>query len=194
MDHRAVRLALGLTIAGASMLTAGVATWLITAVGGMTSGLAARDLRLAALALLAGGVACGVAMGFALAAAGRTPAGGRPAPAGAGPAPGVQGPPGPVPSLAGPRSLMNPPPPTPPPPLAPPRAAASGDRPSGAGPLAGGPSVGGPSADGPSGEPAPRVWWRAPHSPASSWDDTSEEWLRSLRGPAIQQPPPHSAE
>ena len=75
MDHRAVRLALGLTIAGASMLTAGVAAWLITAVGGMTSGLAARDLRLAALALLAGGVACGVAMGFALAAAGRTPAG-----------------------------------------------------------------------------------------------------------------------
>jgi hypothetical protein len=42
--------------------------------------------------------------------------------------------------------------------------------------------------------PAPRVWWRAAHSPASSGDDNSEEWLRSLRGPAIQQPPPHSAE
>lgn len=207
MDHRAVRLALGLTIAGASMLTAGVAAWLITTVGGMTSGPAARDLRLAALALLAGGVACGVAMGLALTAAGRTPAGGRPVPAVAGADPGVQGPPGPVPSLAEPRSLMNPPPPTPPPPLAPPRAApASGDRPSGAGPFAGGPFAGGPSAEGPSGEPVPgdlpagdpqpaaRVWWRAPHSPASSWDDTSEEWLRSLRGPAIQQPPPHSAE
>jgi hypothetical protein len=191
MDHRAVRLALGLTIAGASMLTAGVATWLITAVGGMTSGLAARDLRLAALALLAGGAACGVAMGFALAAAGRTPAGGRPVPAGAGPAPGVPGPPVPVPSLAEPRSLMNPPPPTPPP-LAPPRAApASGDRPSGAG-LSGALAPG----DLPSGDPQPaaRVWWRAARSPASSWDDTSEEWLRSLRGPAIQQPPPHSAE
>lgn len=191
MDHRAVRLALGLTIAGASMLTAGVASWLITAVGGMTSGLAARDLRLAALALLAGGVACGVAMGFALTAAGRTPAGGRPVPGGAGPAPGVPGPPAPVPSLAEPRSLMNPPPPTPPP-LAPPRAApASGDRPSGAGPS-------GELAPGdlPSGDPQPaaRVWWRAARSPASSWDDTSEEWLRSLRGPAIQQPPPHSAE
>jgi hypothetical protein len=191
MDHRAVRLALGLTIAGASMLTAGVASWLITAVGGMTSGLAARDLRLAALALLAGGVACGVAMGFALTAAGRTPAGGRPVPGGAGPAPGVPGPPAPVPSLAEPRSLMNPPPPTPPP-LAPPRAApASGDRPSGAGPS-------GALAPGdlPSGDPQPaaRVWWRAARSPASSWDDTSEEWLRSLRGPAIQQPPPHSAE
>lgn len=192
MDHRAVRLALGLTIAGASMLTAGVATWLFTAVGGMTSGLAARDLRLAALALLAGGVACGVAMGFALTAAGRTPAGGRPVPGGAGPAPGVPGPPAPVPSLAEPRSLMNPPPPAPPPPLAPPRAApASGDRPSGAGPS-------GELAPGdlPSGDPQPaaRVWWRAARSPASSWDDTSEEWLRSLRGPAIQQPPPHSAE
>jgi hypothetical protein len=192
MDHRAVRLALGLTIAGASMLTAGVASWLITAVGGMTSGLAARDLRLAALALLAGGVACGVAMGFALTAAGRTPAGGRPVPGGAGPAPGVPGPPAPVPSLAEPRSLMNPPPPAPPPPLAPPRAApASGDRPSGAGPS-------GALAPGdlPSGDPQPaaRVWWRAARSPASSWDDTSEEWLRSLRGPAIQQPPPHSAE
>jgi hypothetical protein len=192
MDHRAVRLALGLTIAGASMLTAGVASWLITAVGGMTSGLAARDLRLAALALLAGGVACGVAMGFALTAAGRTPAGGRPVPGGAGPAPGVPGPPAPVPSLAEPRSLMNPPPPAPPPPLAPPRAApASGDRPSGAGPS-------GELAPGdlPSGDPQPaaRVWWRAARSPASSWDDTSEEWLRSLRGPAIQQPPPHSAE
>jgi hypothetical protein len=167
-----------------------VAAWLITAVGGMTSGLAARDLRLAALALLAGGVACGVAMGFALTAAGRTPAGGRPVPVG----------PGPAPSLAEPRSLMNPPPPTPPPPLAPPRAApASGDRASGGGPLAGAPSAEGPAGEGPagegpSGEPAPRVWWRAPHSPASSWDDTSEEWLRSLRGPAIQQPPPHSAE
>jgi hypothetical protein len=192
MDHRAVRLALGLTIAGASMLTAGVASWLITAVGGMTSGPAARDLRLAALALLAGGVACGVAMGFALTAAGRTPAGGRPVPGGAGPAPGVPGPPAPVPSLAEPRSLMNPPPPAPPPPLAPPRAApASGDRPSGAGPS-------GELAPGdlPSGDPQPaaRVWWRAARSPASSWDDTSEEWLRSLRGPAIQQPPPHSAE
>jgi hypothetical protein len=191
MDHRAVRLALGLTIAGASMLTAGVASWLITAVGGMTSGLAARDLRLAALALLAGGVACGVAMGFALTAAGRTPAGGRPVPGGAGPAPGVPGPPAPVPSLAEPRSLMIPPPPTPPP-LAPPRAApASGDRPSGAGPS-------GELAPGdlPSGDPQPaaRVWGRAARSPASSWDDTSEEWLRSLRGPAIQQPPPHSAE
>lgn len=191
MDHRAVRLALGLTIAGASMLTAGVASWLITAVGGMTSGLAARDLRLAALALLAGGVACGVAMGFALTAAGRTPAGGRPVPGGAGPAPGVPGPPAPVPSLAEPRSLMNPPPPAPPPPLAPPRAApASGDRPSGAGPS-------GELAPGdlPSGDPQPaaRVWWRAARSPASSWDDTSEEWLRSLRGPAIQ-PPPHSYE
>jgi hypothetical protein len=202
MDHRAVRLALGLTIAGASMLTAGVAAWLITAVGGMTSGLAARDLRLAALALLAGGAACGVAMGFALTAAGRTPAGGRPVPAGAGPAAGVPGPPGPVPSLAEPRSLMNPPPPTPPPPLAPPRAApAFGDRPSGAGPFPGGPSAERPSGepapgDAPAGDPQPaaRVWWRAPHSPAGSWDDTSEEWLRSLRGPAIQQPPPHSAE
>jgi hypothetical protein len=40
MDRRAVRLALGLTIAGALMLTAGVATWLITTLGRVTSGLA----------------------------------------------------------------------------------------------------------------------------------------------------------
>jgi hypothetical protein len=59
MDRRAVRLALGLTVAGALMLTAGVATWLITTVGRVTSGMAARDLRLASLALLAGGVLCG---------------------------------------------------------------------------------------------------------------------------------------
>ena len=74
MDRRAVRLALGLTIAGALMLTAGVATWLITTLGRVTSGLAARDLRLASLALLAGGVACGVGMGLALARARPRPA------------------------------------------------------------------------------------------------------------------------
>ena len=83
MDRRAVRLALGLTIAGAIMLTAGVATWLITTLGPVTSGTAASDLGLASLALLAGGVACGVAMGFALASAGRARPGGQPARPGA---------------------------------------------------------------------------------------------------------------
>ncbi len=78
MDRRAVRLALGLTIAGALMLTAGVATWLITTLGRVTSGTAASDLRLASLALLAGGAACGVGMGFALASAGRARPGGQP--------------------------------------------------------------------------------------------------------------------
>ena len=184
MDHRAVRLALGLTIAGASLLAAGVAIWLVTDVGRVTSGVAARDLRLAALALLAGGAACGLAMGFALTAAGRARDGSRPAPAGTtGEDPGS---PGPVPSLSEPRSLMNPPPASPPPPapwrLAPSRRAAA------PGGQAGGEL---PSGDP---EPAARVWWRAPNSPAGSWDDSSEEWLRSLRGPAIQQPPPHSAE
>ena len=168
MDRRAVRLALGLTIAGAIMLTAGVATWLITTLGPVTSGTAAGDLRLASLALLAGGVACGAGMGFALASAGRARPGGQPAPARAHcRAPGVRGP---APSLAEPRSLMNPPPPDPPP-LDPPHCPPPGDT-----------------------RPADRVWWRAAHSPASGWDDTSEEWLRSLRGPAVQQPPPHSAE
>jgi hypothetical protein len=172
MDRRAVRLALGLTIAGALMLTAGVATWLIITLGRVTSGLAARDLRLASLALLAGGVACGVGMGLALARAGRARPGGQPVPAGgAGTTAGDPESAGPVPSLAEPRSLMNPPPPDPPP-LDP------------------------PPLDPPSGQarPADRVWWRAAHRPASSWDDTSEEWLRSLRGPGVQQPPPHSAE
>jgi hypothetical protein len=177
MDRRAVRLALGLTVAGALMLIAGVASWLITAAGRITTGLAARDLRLASLALLAGGAACGVAMGFALASAGRTRPARQPAPdGGAGLAPGVPGLDGPplvpAPSLAEPRSLMNPPPPSPPPPLA--------------------PSVPAPSPANP-GSPD-RVWWRAAHSPGGGWDDTSEEWLRSLRGPVIQQPPPHSAE
>jgi hypothetical protein len=180
MDHRAVRLALGLTIAGASMLTAGVATWLITAMGRVTSGAAARDLRLAALVLLAGGAACGLAMGLAMATAGRAGPG---APPGMSPAAGLI--PGgteaslAAPPLDGPRSLMNPPPPSPPPPWSPdkwpqeqwPQEQASGDP-----------------------GPADPVWWRAAHSPGSGWDDTSEEWLRSLRGPAIQQPPPHSAE
>ena len=176
MDRRAVRLALGLTIAGALMLTAGVATWLITTLGRVTSGLAASDLRLASLALLAGGVACGVGMGLALARAGRARSGARPGgqpvpAAGAGRTAGDVEPAGPAPSLAEPRSLMNPPPPDPPP-LDP------------------------PALDPASGEarPADRVWWRAAHRPASKWDDTSEEWLRSLRGPAVQQPPPHSAE
>jgi hypothetical protein len=188
MDHRAVRLALGLTIAGASMLTTGVATWLITAVGGAASGLAATDLRLAALALLAGGAACGVAMAFALAAAGRAQPDGPPLPDGApGLAREVPRPPGPAPSLAGPRSLMNPPPPSPPP-LAPSRLAPPQ-------PFGEMTSEDLPSADPPvDPRPAPRVWWRAARSPASSWDDNSEEWLRSLRGPAFQQPPPHSAE
>ena len=116
MDRRAVRLALGLTIAGALMLTAGVATWLITTLGRVTSGLAARDLRLASLALLAGGVACGVGMGLALARVGRARPGGQPVPAaGAGTTAGDPESAGPVPSLAEPRSLMNPPPPDPPP-------------------------------------------------------------------------------
>ena len=134
----------------------------------------ARDLRLASLALLAGGAACGVAMGFALASAGRArrAAGSRPRPAAPGSLPG-SGPAGtavPAPSLAEPRSLMNPPPP---------------------GPAPAGPRRCPVPADP---RPADRVWWRAAHSPPSGWDDTSEEWLRSLRGPAIQQPPPHSAE
>jgi hypothetical protein len=138
MDHRAVRLALGLTIAGASLLTMGVVSWLITAVGRLTSGAASRDLRLAAVVLLAAGAACGLAMGVAMATAGRA------------------------------RPVMNPPP---------------------------GPPPGWPQEQAP-GDPGPadRVWWRAAHSPASGWDDTSEDWLRSLRGPVIQQPPPHSAE
>jgi hypothetical protein len=172
MDRRAVRLALGLTIAGAIMLTAGVVTWVITTLGRVTSGLAASDLRLASLALLAGGAACGVGMGFALASAGRARPAGQPAPAGAaGLVPEAPQYAGPAPSLAEPRSLMNPPPPDPPPldppPLDPPPVDA---------------------------RPADRVWWRAAHRPASGWDDTSEEWLRSLRGPAVQQPPPRSAE
>jgi hypothetical protein len=218
MDRRAVRLALGLTIAGASMLATGVVTWAITAVGGAASGLATRDLRLAALALLAGGTACGLAMGFALGAPGRSQAGRLRVPAEAGRlTPEVRGS-VPVPSLAEPRSLMNPPPPSPPP-LPPPRLAPpspfgtqptgrlssgdvpsgdvpSGDAPSGDAPSGDAPSGDAPSGDAPSGDPrpTPRVWWRAAHSPASNWDDTSEEWLRSLRGPAIQQPPPHSTE
>jgi hypothetical protein len=173
MDRRAVRLALGLTIAGALMLTAGVATWLITTLGRVTSGTAASDLRLASLGLLAGGVACGVGMGVALASAGRARPGGQPAPAGAaGLTAGVPESAGPAPSLAEPRSLMNPPPPDPPPLNPPPLNPPGGEA-----------------------RPADRVWWRAAHRPVSGgWDDTSEEWLRSLRGPAVQQPPPHSAE
>ena len=202
MDHRAVRLALGLTIAGASLLAAGVAIWLVTDVGQVASGLAARNLRLASLALLAGGAACGLAMGFVLTATGRARRGSPGAPAGTsrltGEVPGFTGP---VPSLSEPRSLMNPPPPGPPPPapwrLAPsrlagtPRGQAAGEK--AAGEKAAGEEAGGepPSGDQ---EPAARVWWRAPNSPPGTWDDTSEEWLRSLRGPAIQQPPPHSAE
>ena len=167
MDRRAVRLALGLTIAGATMLTAGVAIWVITTLGRITSGTAASDLRLASLALLAGGAACGVAMGFVLARAGRGRPGGQPAPArGAALTAGVPESAAPAASLAEARFLMNPPPPDPPP-LDPPL----GDT-----------------------RPPDRVWWRAAHRPASGRDDTSEEWLRSLRGPAVQQPPPHSAE
>jgi hypothetical protein len=201
MDHRAVRLALGLTIAGASMLTAGVATWLITAMGRVTSGAAARDLRLAALVLLAGGAACGLAMGVAMVTAGRARPG---APPGTGPAAGglmpggTEAPPAAQP-LDGPRSLMNPPPPSPPPPWS--QEQWSQEQ--------WAPEQGSPgqwskeqwskeqgSQEQASGDPGPadRVWWRAAHSPGSGWDDTSEEWLRSLRGPVIQQPPPHSAE
>ena len=206
MDHRAVRLALGLTIAGASLLAAGIAIWLVTDVGRVTSGLAARDLQLAALALLAGGGTCGLAMGLALTAAGRARGGSRRVPAGAAEIAGeIPGSPGPVPSLPEPQSLMNPPPTGPPPPapwrLAPSRLAGSarqaeggqvGGRQAGGGQAGGEDDAGGsPSADQ---EPAATVWWRAPNSPSGSWDDTSEEWLRSLRGPAIQQPPPHSAE
>ena len=186
MDHRAVRLALGLTIAGASMLTAGVATWLITAMGRVTSGAAARDLRLAALVLLAGGAVCGLAMGVTMATAGRARPGAPPgmSPAAGGLIPGgTEAWPAAQP-LDGPRSLMNPPPPSPPPPWSPEQGS----------PERGSPEQGAQGK--PSGDPGPadRVWWRAAHSPGSGWDDTSEEWLRSLRGPAIQQPPPHSAE
>jgi hypothetical protein len=167
MDRHAVRLALGLTVAGATMLTAGVATWVITTLGRITSGTAAGDLRLASLALLAGGAACGAGMGFALARAGRARPGGQPAPArDGGLTAGGPGSAGPAPSPSEARSLMNPPPPDPPP-LDPP----PGDT-----------------------RPADRVWWRAARRPGSGWDDTSEEWLRSLGGPAVQQPPPHSAE
>ena len=196
MDHRAVRLALGLTIAGASMLTAGVATWLITAIGRVTSGAAARDLRLAALACWPAARRAGWRWGsrWPPAAPGRAARAGRPGGRPASPA----GPgeprrlPSPWPS---PRSLMNPPPPSPPPPWSQEqwsqeqwsrrrrRRRGRGRR----------REAGGSCRPGIT-EPADRVWWRAAHSPAGGWDDTSEEWLRSLRGPAIQQPPPHSAE
>ena len=178
MDGRAVRLALGLTIAGAILLTAGVATWLIITLGRVVSGMVASDLRLASLALLGGGVACGVGMGFALARAGRArpPSrarrGSPPVPAGRpGLAAAVPEPARPAPSLDEARSLMNPPPPDPPPLDPPPPDARPADA-----------------------RPADRVWWRAAHRRAGGWDDTSEEWLRSLRGPAAQQPPPPSAE
>jgi hypothetical protein len=191
MDHRAVRLALGLTIAGASMLTAGVATWLITAMGRVTSGAAARDLRLAALVLLAGGAACGLAMGVAMATAGRVRPG---PPPGTSTAEGGLIPGGTEASLAaqpldGPRSLMNPPPPSPPPPWS------QEQRSQEQWPQEQRPQEQRPQEQA-SGDPgrADRVWWRAAHRPGSGGDDTSEEWLRSLRGPAIQQPPPHSAE
>jgi hypothetical protein len=193
MDQHAVRLALGLTIAGASMLTVGVAAWAIGALGRVTSGLAAHDLRVLALALLAGGVVCGLGMGFGLAAAARADRQTVPA-AAAGPAAEAAGSVRTVPSLADPRTLMNPPPPSPPP-LAPPRP--PGTLLSGQ-PLSGAPSSGAPLSRAPSSGDrghATRVWWRAAHGPAGQWDDgNSEEWLRSLRGPAIQQPPPHSAE
>jgi hypothetical protein len=182
MDHRAVRLALGLTIAGASMLTAGVATWLITAVGRVTSGAATRDLRLAALVLLAGGAVCGLAMGVAMATVGRARPGAPPRmtpEAAAGLIPGGTEASPAAPSLDGPRSLMNPPPPSPPPHWSEAQWSEA--------------QWSQEQAPGDPG-PADRVWWRAAHSPGSGWDDTSEEWLRSLRGPAIQQPPPHSAE
>ena len=126
MDQRAVRLALGLTIAGASMLITGVAAGALGVLGAVTSGLAAHDLRGLALALLAGGVVCGLGMGSGLAAAARADS--QAVPAGAPwPAAGAGGDArrgrwgraaGPVPRR--PRSLMNPPPPSPPP-LAPAR-------------------------------------------------------------------------
>jgi hypothetical protein len=201
MDHRAVRLALGLTIAGALMLTAGVATWLITAVGRVASGPGPGDLRLAALALLAGGAACGVAMAFALAAAGRTRTGGPPLVAHvAGLTHEAAETPAAAPSLAEARSLMNPPAPSPPPlvpsRLAPPRWPGgewSREQPPGEQPSAEQAFAGQSSGEQRSAG-AGRVWRRAARSPASGLDDTSEEWLRSLRGPSIQQPPPHSAE
>ena len=150
------------------MLTAGVATWLITTLGPVRSGTAASDLRLASLALLAGGVTCGAGNGVR-----RWPARAAPGPAArAGPAgapgslPGVPESAGPAPSLAGPRSLMNPPPPDPPP------------------------------LDPPSGDTTrrgPGLVARRAQS-GQRLGDTPEEWLRSLRGPAVQQPPPHSAE
>src|SRR5580693_7798935 len=160
MDHRAVRLALGLTIAGASMLTAGVATWLITAAGRVTSGAAARDLRLAALVLLAGGAVCGLAMGVTMATAGRARPGARPgmSPAAGGLIPGgTEARPAAQP-LDGPRSLMNPPPPSPPPPWSPEQGS----------PEQGSPERGSPeqgAQEKPSGVPGPadRVWWRAAH-------------------------------
>ena len=104
----------------------------------------------------------------------------------------------------GPRSLMNPPPPSPPPPWS--KEQWSKEQwpkeqwPQEQWPQEQWPQEQWPQEQAPqeqaSGDPGPadRVWWRAAHSPGSGWDDTSEEWLRSLRGPAIQQPPPHSAE
>ena len=118
MDHRAVRLALGLTIAGASMLTAGVATWLITAIG-------AGHLRRGGPRPAAGRAGpAGRRRGM------RARDGGRawPPPAGPGRAPRRDGPggrrvhprrhggPAGCPAGGRPRSLMNPPPPSPPPP------------------------------------------------------------------------------
>jgi len=62
VGRRTVRRAVGLAVTGSVMLTAGLAAWLLVAVGGLVPQGATGVIRVAGLVLVAAGVLCGLAM------------------------------------------------------------------------------------------------------------------------------------
>jgi hypothetical protein len=62
VSRRTVRRAVGLAVAGSVMVTAGLAAWLFSSVGGVVAQSAAGIIRVAGLGLVVAGVLCGLAM------------------------------------------------------------------------------------------------------------------------------------
>ncbi|HUY52906.1 MAG TPA: hypothetical protein VMV92_45610 [Streptosporangiaceae bacterium] len=80
IDRRTVRLSQGLVIAGSLMLTLGLVTWLLAALGRVIPRGAGTEARLAALGLVVGGALCGLLMALVLLGADRVPRTGDPPP------------------------------------------------------------------------------------------------------------------
>jgi hypothetical protein len=208
VGRRTVRRAVSLAVTGSVMLIAGLAAWLLGAVGGVLPQSAAGTIRLAGLSLVVAGALCGLAMIVTLVPADRAarsadvlPAAGQPEGdaglAAAAPAQAASAAPEPLPGRAPLAGRLPPQPDTEPAPQLPPQPAPPwSPEPAAAPPPAAPPwtleqppdRLPQPApewAHGPAPDWArePVAEWRPAGKPNAGWNpDSEEDWLRVLRG------------